>query len=62
MSYGKSRHYLACVLRQAGGEEGQALGEYTLVLAFVAMMAVVALTALGLALPGFWEPLLGIMG
>ncbi len=61
MSYGKVWHYLACLLRQAGGEEGQALGEYALVLTLVAMVSVLALTALGLAIGGFWEPLLDVM-
>ena len=62
MSYGKFPLYLACVVGQVKGEDGQALGEYALVLAFVAAVAVVALAALGAALPGFWEPLTDIMG
>jgi Flp pilus assembly pilin Flp len=33
-------------------EEGQALAEYSLILAFIAVAAVLALTALGLALAG----------
>lgn len=61
MSYGKLWHYLACLLRQAGREEGQALGEYALVLTLVAMGTVLALTAVGVAIGGFWEPLLNIM-
>jgi len=61
VSYGKVRHYLTCLLRQAGGEEGQALGEYALVLTLVAMGAVLALTALGMAIGGFWQPLLDVM-
>jgi Flp pilus assembly pilin Flp len=61
MSYGKRRRYLARVVAWAKGEDGQALGEYALILAFVAMMAVIALTALGVALPGFWDPLLNIL-
>ncbi len=61
MSYEKLWHYLAGVLPQAKRENGQALGEYALILAFVAMVAVIALTALGLALPGFWDPLLNII-
>ncbi|GAF70958.1 unnamed protein product, partial [marine sediment metagenome] len=39
----------------AKGEDGQALAEFTLVLALVALGAVVALTALGLAVSGFYE-------
>jgi Flp pilus assembly pilin Flp len=61
MSYGKVWHYLACVLPQGKREDGQALGEYALILTLVAMAAVIALTALGLVIPGFWEPLLNII-
>ena len=61
MSYAKLWHDLVCVLPRAKREDGQALGEYALVLTFVAMAAVLALTALGLVLPGFWEPLLNII-
>ncbi len=38
------------VLHRLNAERGQALGEYSLILAFVAMACVVALGALGLAL------------
>jgi len=62
VSYAKLRQCLAFVLAQGGEKDGQALGEYSLVLAFVAMAAVLALTALGLAIGGFWDPLLGVMG
>jgi Flp pilus assembly pilin Flp len=61
MSYEKRRSYLARVVTWAKGENGQALGEYALILAFVAMVAIIALTALGLVLPGFWDPLLNII-
>ena len=61
MSYEKLRRYFVCVLAQAKRENGQALGEYALVLTFVAMAAVLALTALGLAISGFWEPLLNVI-
>jgi len=61
VSYEKPWHYLACVLPHAQREDGQALGEYALILTLVAMAAVIALTALGLAIPGFWEPLLNII-
>jgi len=61
MSYEKLWHYLVGVLPRAKREDGQALGEYALILAFVAMAAVLALTALGLVLPGFWEPLLNVI-
>ena len=62
MSYGKLRQYLACVLAKAKGKDGQALGEFSLVLALVAMVAVVALTALGLTVGGFYESFAGIIG
>jgi len=61
MSYGKLWPYLASVVRRAKDEEGQALAEYTLVLVFVAMTAVLALGAVGVAIAGFWGPLLDIM-
>jgi Flp pilus assembly pilin Flp len=61
MSYEKWWHHLRCVLPYAKREDGQALGEYALILAFVAMVALLALTALGLAIPGLWEPLLNII-
>jgi len=61
VSYEKLWHYLVCVLPQIKREDGQALGEYALVLTFVAMAAVLALTALGLAISGFWEPLLNVI-
>jgi len=55
MSYGKLRHYLACALTRAEGQGGQALGEFTLVVALVALGAVIALTAVGVAVGGFYE-------
>jgi Flp pilus assembly pilin Flp len=61
MSYAKLWRYVARVGAQVKGEDGQALGEYALILTFIAMAAVIALTALGLVLPGFWEPLLNII-
>jgi Flp pilus assembly pilin Flp len=55
MSYGKLRRYAATVVAQAKGEGGQALGEYALVLSLIALVAVAALTAIGLALTGYYE-------
>jgi len=55
MTYGKLRAYVALVLAGAKGGDGQALAEFSLVLALVALGAVVALTALGLAVSGFYE-------
>ena len=62
MSYGKLWRYVASVLTRAEGEDGQALGEYALVLALVALVAVLALTALGLIISGFFEPVAAAMG
>lgn len=39
-------------LRDANDEEGQALAEYSLVLALIAVVAATALTALGMAITG----------
>jgi Flp pilus assembly pilin Flp len=55
VSYENLRRCVACVVRQAKGGDGQALGEFSLVLALVAIAAVVALTAIGLAVSGFYE-------
>ena len=55
MTYGKLRPYVTLVLAAAKGKDGQALAEFSLVLALVALGAVVALTALGLAVSGFYE-------
>lgn len=40
------------LLRRLEGEEGQALGEFGLILAFVAIVCIAALTALGVAIAG----------
>ena len=55
MTYGKVRPYVASLLAEVEGGDGQALGEFSLVLAFVALAAVVALTAIGLTVSGFYE-------
>jgi len=55
MSYEKLRRYVASVLARAKGEGGQALAEYGLVLTLIALVAVAALTAIGLALTGYYE-------
>jgi Flp pilus assembly pilin Flp len=61
MSYGKLQRYVACVVARAKGGDGQALTEFAVVLAFVAMAAVVTLTALGLTVGGFYESFLEII-
>jgi hypothetical protein len=62
VSYGKLRGYVASVFERARGGGGQALGEFTLVLALVALGALVALTALGLVVSGFYEDFAGLIG
>jgi Flp pilus assembly pilin Flp len=62
VSYGKLRRYVASLLVHPKGGDGQALGEFTLVLALVALAAVVALTALGVAVSGFYENFAGLIG
>lgn len=44
--------YLNHLARASQDEEGQALAEYGLILALIAVVAVAALTALGLAVSG----------
>ncbi|MCJ7509944.1 MAG: hypothetical protein MUP14_03540 [Dehalococcoidia bacterium] len=62
MSYGKLWWYVTSALVRARGEDGQALGEFTLVLALVSLVAVLALTALGLAVLAFYQPVAEAMG
>ncbi len=47
--------YIARILGRIDEERGQALAEYSLILAFVAMACVFALGALGLALAGKFD-------
>jgi Flp pilus assembly pilin Flp len=44
------RAYLKAIARRGSGEDGQALAEYSLVLAFIALACIIALGALGLAI------------
>lgn len=44
--------YITSILESVSHERGQALAEYSLILAFIAIACVVALGALGLALAG----------
>lgn len=48
----KWRQIILDTLSQTAREEGQALAEYGLILAFIAIAGIVSLTALGLALAG----------
>jgi len=52
MSYVKLRPLLGCVWRVPGGEAGQALAETSLIIAFIALVCVLALTAVGAAVVG----------
>jgi Flp pilus assembly pilin Flp len=56
-----SRLYVAIVDRIAG-EDGQALTEYGLVLALIALAALLALTAIGLAIASELETFVGAFG
>jgi Flp pilus assembly pilin Flp len=42
-------------------ERGQALGEYSLIIALVVLAAVAGLTALGVAVSGFFDGFLGML-
>ena len=61
MGYGKLQRYVACVVAGAKGGDGQALAEFGMVLALVAMAAVLALTALGVTVGGFYQSFLEII-
>jgi hypothetical protein len=62
MSYVKLRPVIARVWRATACDAGQALGETALIIAFVALVCVLALTALGVAVVGFLEPLVPTLG
>ena len=55
------QRYVACVVARAKDGDGEALAEFAMVLAFVAMAAVLALTALGLTVGGFYESFVEII-
>ena len=44
------------------GEDGQALGEYAIILGLVFVVAVAALTALGIAIAGKFDPVSSALG
>jgi len=52
MSYVKLRPFLERVWHAANWESGQALAETSLIIAFVALVCVLALTAVGVAIVG----------
>ena len=62
MSYVKLRPLLERVWHARDGEAGQALGETALIVAFVALVCVLALTAVGVAVVEFIEPVLPPLG
>lgn len=45
--------------RRMTDQDGQALAEYSLIIAFIAIVCVVALTALGLAISGAYSSIIG---
>lgn len=47
------------ITRLNGEQQGQALAEYALILAFIAIVCVVAVTALGLAISGAFGSIAG---
>ena len=50
------------LLRGDGRQDGQALGEFSMVLALVALVAVAALTAIGLAISGWYQSVADALG
>jgi Flp pilus assembly pilin Flp len=62
MSYGKLWQYVASALMRAKSQGGQALGEYALVLALIALAAVVGLTAIGAVIGGPFQHVADVIG
>ena len=56
MSYVKLPPLLLGVAAAAGGEEGETLFEFTMILSLVAVVAVVVVSLLGLAIAGLFNP------
>lgn len=57
-------HVASALVRLIGrlqGEEGQALAEYGLILALIAVAAILALTALGVAIAGELDAIAAVM-
>lgn len=57
MSYVKLRPLLLRAWNAVGGQEGQSLFEITLIISLVAIVALVVLSALGLAVVDLFDPL-----
>jgi Flp pilus assembly pilin Flp len=58
MSYVKLRSFIWWLCGPGPRENGQALAEFTFIVAFVALVCVLTLTALGLAVTGLFEAVL----
>lgn len=50
---------LGMIIKRFDREDGQALAEYSLILAFIAIVCVLALTALGVAVSGVFGSVAG---
>ncbi len=55
----KIAQYARCIFERLNAQRGQALAEYTLILAFIFIASVLALGVLGLALAGQLNSLAG---
>jgi len=62
MSYGKLWRCVASALVRAKNERGQTVFEFAMIVALVALVAVFALTAIGLTITGFFDPVAAAMG
>jgi hypothetical protein len=62
MSYVKLRLFLLHLWHAGSREEGQALAETSLIIAFIALVCVLALTAVGAAVVGGIAPILPGLG
>ncbi|HSP55981.1 MAG TPA: Flp family type IVb pilin [Dehalococcoidia bacterium] len=50
---------LGMIIKRTNPEDGQALAEYALIMAFIAIVCVAALTALGIAVSGIFGSVAG---
>jgi len=62
MSYGKLWRCVASALARAKSARGQTVFEFAMIVALVALVAVFALTAIGLTITGFFDPVANAMG
>lgn len=54
--------FIRSLTKLSRSEDGQALAEYTLVLAFIALVCIIALGAVGLAVSGTLSDFAGYLG